>query len=723
MALKREAATEKLMLLGVDGLDPRLTRKYVDEGLLPNFKKLIERGAQRHDLVLLGAQPTVTPPQWTTLATGANPYIHGITQFTRCVPGRITQAGYNVDSRLCKAEQVWNCFVEAGKNSLVLHWPGGAWPPTSTREELFVIDGSSPGSVGCATMQQEGETIIGAKEGIAAAKAATLDNKSALDPCRVKEFVEVEMDENKAMPCVIDQLPDDVLAASEKEVSSAAGAAEDTSDYMRLIMTMDEQTLAYLDEAGNDTLYLLMEPTDGYGARAGDISGVLNAAVSPIKPATGWASAPEDAKEFVLLLSKGLVRRVGLILKNENGIYDTVKIYKSKKDTVPMAECPVGKMVYNVADTVIKSDGTSYNVTRHYQLVNIAEDGSELRMYVSAAMDMDSDLVLHPRRLHKEILENVGPFPPQAQLYTHDELLQQVNINVWDYVVDWYVGTIDYMIQTYGIQAIFSHMHSIDFVEHTFIRHLKDIGFNEHDEKVYAQWMVRLYQQCDRYIGKMLHYLDEDWTIIVTSDHAQVAPSHVPVALGDMSGVNIDIMEELGYTVLKRDENGNRLPQIDWAKTTAIQMQGNDIFINLKGRERRGIVDPEDKFELEEKIMTDLYGYKHPDTGKRVVALALRNKDAVLLGYGGPTAGDICIWIAEGYNYDHTDSLSTAYGEGHTSSSPIFIAAGKGLKEGYETNRVIRQVDVAATCCVLGGVRMPRDCEGAPVYQILKEEY
>ena len=37
--------TEKLLVLGVDGMDPRLTRKYVDEGYMPNLKKFIERGA------------------------------------------------------------------------------------------------------------------------------------------------------------------------------------------------------------------------------------------------------------------------------------------------------------------------------------------------------------------------------------------------------------------------------------------------------------------------------------------------------------------------------------------------------------------------------------------------------------------------------------------------------------------------------------------------------
>ena len=220
----------------------------------------------------------------------------------------------------------------------------------------------------------------------------------------------------------------------------------------------------------------------------------------------------------------------------------------------------------------------------------------------------------------------------------------------------------------------------------------------------------------------MMHYLDEGWTIMVTSDHAQVAPSYIPPAAGDMSGINVGLMKELGYTVMVKDEKGNDTKQIDWSKTRAIQSQGNDIFINLKGREVHGIVEPEDKYELEEQIMTDLYSYKHPDSGKRCIYLAIRNKDALVMGYGGPTAGDICFWTADGYNYDHTDSLSTAIGAAGTSSSPIFIAAGKGLKQGFTTDRIVRQVDLAPTVCVMLGVRMPAQCEGAPIYQILAEE-
>lgn len=106
------------------------------------------------------------------------------------------------------------------------------------------------------------------------------------------------------------------------------------------------------------------------------------------------------------------------------------------------------------------------------------------------------------------------------------------------------------------------------------------------------------------------------------------------------------------------------MPEIDWSKTRAVATRATHININLKGRDPHGIVDPADKYELEEQLMTDLYGYRDKTTGKRVIALALRNKDAVLLGLGGERSGDIIYFLAEGYNYDHADSLSTTWGYG-----------------------------------------------------------
>ena len=71
MTIRNIALTEKLFVLGIDGLDPRYSRKMLRENRMPNLQKFIDRGACREDLMLLGGHPTVTPPMWTTLSTGA----------------------------------------------------------------------------------------------------------------------------------------------------------------------------------------------------------------------------------------------------------------------------------------------------------------------------------------------------------------------------------------------------------------------------------------------------------------------------------------------------------------------------------------------------------------------------------------------------------------------------------------------------------------------------
>ena len=96
----KDAKSDKIIVLGVDGFEPSLAKKFMDQGKMPNLKKFVERGACREDLVLLGGGPTVTPPMWTSLATGANPNTHGITAFfnQHPDPDKLDTAVYALDS-------------------------------------------------------------------------------------------------------------------------------------------------------------------------------------------------------------------------------------------------------------------------------------------------------------------------------------------------------------------------------------------------------------------------------------------------------------------------------------------------------------------------------------------------------------------------------------------------------------------------------------------------
>ena len=101
--------------------------------------------------------------------------------------------------------------------------------------------------------------------------------------------------------------------------------------------------------------------------------------------------------------------------------------------------------------------------------------------------------------------------------------------------------------------------------------------------------------------------------------------------------------------------------------------------------------------------------------------MAFHNKDAKVIGLDGPYTGDIIYMNRERHVSEHGQGLSTYRGYYGTSVSPIFVACGNGIKHDDHMKRTVRQVDVAPTVASLLGVRMPADCEGAPVYQILED--
>ena len=74
---------KKVLILGIDGLDPRMMKKCMDKGLMPNTVEFLKRGSAEINYEMIGGQPTVTPPMWTTLATGCSVRVHGITGYYR----------------------------------------------------------------------------------------------------------------------------------------------------------------------------------------------------------------------------------------------------------------------------------------------------------------------------------------------------------------------------------------------------------------------------------------------------------------------------------------------------------------------------------------------------------------------------------------------------------------------------------------------------------------
>jgi predicted AlkP superfamily phosphohydrolase/phosphomutase len=75
--------TGRTIVLGFDGMDPRLAAQWMEAGDLPNFSALAQQG---HFSPLGTSIPAQSPVAWSTFATGLNPGQHGIYDFLRRDP-------------------------------------------------------------------------------------------------------------------------------------------------------------------------------------------------------------------------------------------------------------------------------------------------------------------------------------------------------------------------------------------------------------------------------------------------------------------------------------------------------------------------------------------------------------------------------------------------------------------------------------------------------------
>jgi predicted AlkP superfamily phosphohydrolase/phosphomutase len=71
-------AQGRTIVLGFDGMDPKLTEQWMADGSLPNFARL---RAQGHYQTLATTNPAQSPVAWATFATGLDPGLHGIFDF------------------------------------------------------------------------------------------------------------------------------------------------------------------------------------------------------------------------------------------------------------------------------------------------------------------------------------------------------------------------------------------------------------------------------------------------------------------------------------------------------------------------------------------------------------------------------------------------------------------------------------------------------------------
>jgi len=151
-----------------------------------------------------------------------------------------------------------------------------------------------------------------------------------------------------------------------------------------------------------------------------------------------------------------------------------------------------------------------------------------------------------------------------------------------------------------------------DRVQHMFWRYLdedhpaaRDIAQGDKRPQVIPE----LYQRMDRLIGRVMEQIDDKTLLLVISDHGFKSFARC---------MNLNAwLHQNGYLTLKdgKTESGDWFEDVDWSRTRAYTMGLNGLYLNIKGREKQGIVDPADAEVLKTEIQQKLNGLKDPDSG------------------------------------------------------------------------------------------------------------
>ncbi|MGQ9629452.1 MAG: alkaline phosphatase family protein [bacterium] len=132
----------KFILLGLDGACPDIISKAIEDGLMPNFKRLKEMGCYADNVPFPSA---VTPGNWTSIATGSKPTTHGISDFTMHTLGEPLDERHEVFSKVRnnRAEFVWDAYSDRGYKAAVVSFPGGL--PQTKPNHLAIGNYGMPG--------------------------------------------------------------------------------------------------------------------------------------------------------------------------------------------------------------------------------------------------------------------------------------------------------------------------------------------------------------------------------------------------------------------------------------------------------------------------------------------------------------------------------------------------------------------------------------------------
>jgi predicted AlkP superfamily phosphohydrolase/phosphomutase len=490
---------QRLIILGIDGMDPQLLHRFMREGKMPNFAKLEAQGDFRQ---LRTSIPPQSPVAWSNLITGMNAGGHAIFDFIHRDPKTLRL--YFSASR-----------VEGPKHAIHL----GSW--------------AIPLGGGSAQQLRKGVAFW-------------------------------QLLDQHGIPNTIFRIPSNFPPVAAKgKTLSGMGTPDLRGTYGTFSFYTDDPAAVAGEVEGGQIISVLVEnsrvtanligPDNSFRKGSPAAEEPFSVAVDPLESV---AKVTVQGREFVLREGEwsDWIRVEFQLIPLFANVKGMCRFYF--KQAHPRFQLYVSPINIDPADPALPiSTPSSYSrfltdEAGEFHTQGIAEDTKAL-----------SDGVLDDNEYLRQA---------RTVLAEHRRIF-------------------DAEFPRFDRGVFFFYFSSLDLNSHMFWR-LMDPKHPEYDATLAAQngsAIEDFYEQMDQVLGEVLPRLDDHTTLLVLSDHG-FAPYYRSFNL------NTWLLDN-GYIKLKGDAGRNSsepFANVDWTQTRAYGLGLNGLYINLRGRERNGIVEP-----------------------------------------------------------------------------------------------------------------------------------
>jgi predicted AlkP superfamily phosphohydrolase/phosphomutase len=569
---KRGGAGKKVIVLGIDGMDPVLSEQLMNAGKLPNFNKLRKLGGFH----TLGTSiPPQTPVAWCNFINGAGPGSHGIFDFIHRHPEKQCFPFFAL-SETVAGEGYW----EIGDYKVPLFWP--------------------------------------------------FDHKAAATLLRRQGIPFWDYLDKAGVYSVFYDLPCNYPPSPSKYGNHQCLSGMSTPDMLGTYGTYqhfaEDGPIRTKDKGGGKRSMLFFENEAAHIKLIGPTNNLL---INP-EPATIDFSVYRDKQAKAAVIE----------IQNQRILLKEGQWSRWLKLDFEMSKVGLNEHISSIC--------------RFY----LQEVSPNFRLYVSPINSDPTDSALkitEPPEFIKEISEKLGLFYTTGFQEDYNALKHRVFTDAEyatqaDYVLAERLNLLEYAFENYDDGLLFFYFSSTDLQSHMFWwdSDEKHPTRSTSDAKEYFNKIHKLYQKLDSVFGDILSRYGDKATIIVMSDHGFT---------NFKRQFNLNSwLKENGY--LYPPDASSILRDVEWSSTKAYGLGINGLYLNLKGRERDGIVEPgQQREELIQELITNLEAVR--DKNGRQVIRKVHRTDKAYTGPATALAPDLII----GYYRNYRASWATCLGD------------------------------------------------------------